>query len=403
MRLENVYMLLSGHRVATGDLVIEGDRIVEINEHDCEPTRLVMPGLINCHGHTAMTLVRGAGGGLPLKRWLNEAIFPKEAKMSEEDVRAGNVWGIMEMLASGTTCVADMYDFPWCMEAMLKKTGMRGFVSRVGLSFVPGRLEDCVEFMRGNPNRHLCVHSEYLTDELFCSKMAEANKELKRPIHMHVSETKAEHDECVQRHGKTPIAYFADLGLLDFGGYAAHCVWCTDEDFRIMAKKGISLIHNPTSNLKLGSGIANIPRAMELGVNVALGTDGCASNDNLDLFEEMHIASLIHKGIAHDPTVLKTWDIIDMATINGAKALGILDSGAIKVGYKADLCVVNLNRIHLKPCLDVVNLIVNSMHGSDVMATIVNGVALYTDGTFTTINREDSEREFYEGVHHCNA
>ena len=384
LKLENCWMILPGHTVGYGDIEIEGDSIVNLHlspsPRDGASSRLVMPGLVNCHGHTAMTLVRGLGSGLPLQRWLEEAIFPIEAKMKPEDVYAGNVWGVQEMLAGGTTCVADMYDFPQEMERALSETGMKGFVNRVGLNFVPGRLEDCISFTAGRPDRHFCVHSEYLTDEAFCRGIAEANKELKRPLHVHVSETEKEHRECIERHGKTPIAYLASTGILDHGGYAAHCVWCTDDDFRIMAEKGVSLIHNPTSNMKLGSGFARIARAMELGVNVALGTDGCASNDNLDMFEEMHLASLIHKGLAKDPTVLSAWDVIDMATVNGAKALGMTDAGEIAVGKKADLCVIDLDKPHLTPCLNIPNLIVNSMHASDVVETYVDGKCVYGRG-----------------------
>ena len=394
-KLENCWMLLPGHKVGCGDVEIEGEKIAAVKLRESSTTvdcnRLVMPGLVNCHGHTAMTLVRGLGGGLPLQRWLEEAIFPVEAKMKPEDVRAGSVWGVMEMLAGGTTSVADMYDFPGEMGVTLLEAGMKGRICRVGLNFVPGRLEDCISSCRGwnewidrevksDVHEDICIHSEYLTDEQFCRGLAEANRELKRPLHVHVSETEREHRECIARHGKTPIAYLAETGILDHGGYAAHCVWCTDDDFRIMAEKGVSLIHNPTSNMKLGSGFARIPRAMELGVNVALGTDGCASNDNLDMFEEMHICSLIHKGLAKDPTVLSAWDVIDMATKNGAKALGLDDTGEIAVGKKADLCVVDLGRTHLTPCLDIPNLIVNSMHASDVVMTIVDGRVAYEKG-----------------------
>ena len=393
-------MVLPGHKVGYGDLVIEGDSIVDLrlspSPQDGASPRLVMPGLINCHGHTAMTLVRGLGSGLPLQRWLEEAIFPVEAKMTPEDVRAGAAWGVMEMLAGGTTSVADMYDFPGDCARAFEAGGMKARVCRVGLNFIPGRLEECIEFtksfnvsrLRSNVLADLCIHSEYLTDEAFCRGLAEANKELKRPLHFHVSETEREHNECLARHGKTPIAYLGETGILDHGGYAAHCVWCTDDDFRIMAEKGVSLIHNPTSNMKLGSGFARIARAMELGVNVALGTDGCASNDNLDMFEEMHICSIIHKGLAKDPTVLSAWDVIDMATKNGAKALGMDDTGEIAVGKKADLCVVDLDRFHLTPCLDIPNLIVNSMHASDVAMTIIDGSCVYdrddSDGMFDT-------------------
>ena len=394
-KFDNCWMILPGHKVGYGDIEIEGTEIANIvlrnrtiEQTEQSNNRLVLPGLINCHGHTAMTLVRGLGSGLPLQRWLEEAIFPVEAKMTPEDVYAGNVWGIREMLAGGTTCIADMYDFPAEMAKALSEAGMKGRVCRVGLSIVPGRLEDCIEFTRKaieqseqSNNRtilpDLCVHSEYLTDEAFCRGMAKANEELRRPLNFHVSETEKEHLECIARHGKTPIAYLAETGILDHGGYAAHCVWCTDDDFRIMAEKGVSLIHNPTSNMKLGSGFARVARAMELGVNVALGTDGCASNDNLDMFEEMHLASLIHKGLAKDPTVLPAWDVIDMATVNGARALGMNDTGEIAVGKKADLCVVDLDRPHLTPCLDLPNLIVNSMHASDVVETWVEGKVVY--------------------------
>ena len=390
--IENCWMILPGHKVGYGDLEIERERISNITLRnqatEKSNNRLVLPGLVNCHGHTAMTLVRGLGGGLPLQRWLEEAIFPVEAKMRPEDVYAGTAWGVREMLAGGTTSVADMYDFPGDCARAFAEGGMKARVCRVGLGFVPGRLNDCIEFTRSfnsslapHPSSlvsaDLCIHSEYLTDEAFCRGLAEANKELKRPLHVHVSETEKEHNECIARHGKTPIAYLAETGLLDHGGYAAHCVWCTDDDFRIMAEKGVSLIHNPTSNMKLGSGFARVPRAMELGVNVALGTDGCASNDNLDLFEEMHIASLIHKGLAKDPTVLSAWDVVDMATVNGAKALGLSDTGEIAVGKKADLCVVDLDKPHLTPCLDIPNLVVNSMHASDVAETWVDGKRVY--------------------------
>ena len=424
MKFENVHMVLPGHKVGFGSIEFEGGRITAIHLSPT-PTAfsnsslLVLPGLINCHGHTPMTLVRGLGGGLPLQRWLEEAIFPVEAKMTPADVKAGMVWGVLEMLAGGTTCVADMYDFPGaCLDA-LRETGFRGRVGRVGLSFVPGRLEDCISFLRrgkdssspmggnarsgGIPSSaltdiDLCIHSEYLTDEKFCRGLAEANGEFRRPLNFHCSETKKEHEECIARHGKTPIAYLASTGILDHGGYAAHCVYCTDDDFRIMAEKRVSLVHNPSSNMKLGSGFARIVRAMELGVNVALGTDGCASNDNLDMFEEMHLASLIHKGLACDPTALPAWDVIDMATVNGAKALGMSDVGEIAVGKQADFCVVDLDRIHLVPTLDIPNLVVHSMHASDVVETWVAGRKLYDRGAFAAVDFEAVKNDFISSV-----
>ena len=391
--LKNCHIVLPRRKIAKGDIVVDiatgrisavvldGSKVAADSEIDLSG-HLVMPGLVNCHCHAPMTLVRGLGGGLPLQRWLEEAIFPVEARMTDGDVHAGALWGAIEMLSGGTTCVADMYDHDY-QHAFLE-LGMRARVCEVGLSFVPGRLEKCVESTRswnawmrdevkGDVYMDLCIHSEYLTDEAFCRALADANRDLKRRLHFHCSETRREHEECIARHGMTPIAYLAKTGILDHGGYAAHCVWCTDDDFRIMAERDVSLVHNPTSNMKLGSGFARIARAMELGVNVALGTDGPASNDNLDMFEEMHLASLIHKGVALDPTVLSPWDVVEMATVNGAKALGRDDIGEIAVGKFADLCVVDLDRPHLTPAIDLANLIVHSMHASDVVKTFVGG------------------------------
>jgi 5-methylthioadenosine/S-adenosylhomocysteine deaminase len=387
MRLENVWMLLPDRKVGFGMIETEGDAISSVSLRDPgESVRLVLPGLVNCHCHAPMTLLRGVGGGLPLKRWLEEAIFPREAKLTDEDVHAGALWGAMEMLAGGTTTVADMYE--WNYQHAFLEAGMRARVTTVGRLGAPGRLAECIEAtrswnkwmrdeVRGDVYMDICIHSEYLTDEHFCRELAAANKEFGRRLHVHVSETRREHEECVARHGKTPIAYLAETGLLDCGGYAAHCVWCTDDDFRIMAERDVSLVHNPTSNMKLGSGFARIVRAMELGVNVALGTDGTASNDNLDMFEEMHLASLIHKGIANDPTVLSPWDVVEMATKNGAKALGRGDIGEIAVGRKADFCIVDLDRPHLLPAHDLANLVVHSMHSGDVVQTVVGGRTVY--------------------------
>ena len=402
MKFENCHLVLPERKIGFGDVTVADGKIAAIELRDAPAFynggRLLMPGLVNCHGHTAMTLVRGLGGGLPLQRWLEEAIFPVEAKMTAEDIRAGVVWGAMEMLAGGTVAVADMYDFPQSGGEAFAEIGMKANICRVGLNFVPGRLGECVEFVHNwRADRVLadvCIHSEYLTDEGFCRELAAANRELRRPLHVHVSETKREHDECIARHGKTPIAYLAETGLLDCGAYAAHCVWCTDDDFKIMRERGVTLVHNPTSNMKLGSGFARIPEALAAGVRVALGTDGCASNDNLDMFEEMHLAALLHKGRLCDPTVVGAWDVIEMASVNGARALGREKSGEIAVGNAADLCLVDLDRPHLTPALDLPNLIVNSMHASDVVMTMVDGEILYDRGQWPSINHERARYDF---------
>ena len=415
--LNNCQMILPGRKSAVGDIVVTNGKIDKIlispEERASSPRgidlfgAIVMPGIVDAHCHAPMTLLRGVGGGLPLKRWLEEAIFPVEARMTDEDVAAGMTWGAMELLAGGVTCVADMYEHSLAGAAALAETGIKANVCRPGLAFSDGtpkgRLEECIDFVRNfsDPNNRLaadiCIHSEYLTNEKFCRALAEANREFTRPLNVHVSETKREHEECIARHGKTPIAYLAETGLLDYGGYAAHCVWCTDDDFRIMAERNVSLVHNPSSNMKLASGFARVCRAAELGVNVALGTDGPASNDNLDMFEEMHLTSLIHKGVLLDPTVLSPWEVIEMATVNGAKALGRYDTGEIAVGKAADFCVVALDKPHLNPCVDPANLIVHSAHASDVAMTIVDGRIVYErspEQSWIDINHERAEFDF---------
>lgn len=404
-------LLRPDHTIGEGDILVRDGLIAEIGKGirpsgDAVVKRLqgalVMPGIFNAHGHTAMTLLRGLGCGLPLDRWLNEAIFPVEAKLTRRDVEVGVRWGVAEMLSGGTVCVADMYDFQDAGGRVFEETGFKANICRVGLN-VAGRLEDCVDFTkRWMDGCHrgvvadVCIHSEYLTDERFCRELAAANREMGRPLHVHVSETRREHDECISRHGMTPTAYLADVGLLDFGGYAAHCVWATDDDFRIMREHGVTLVHNPSSNMKLGSGFARIATAMELGVNVALGTDGCASNDNLNMFEEMHIAALVHKGLAHDPAVLSAADVIDMATVNGARALGRTNSGEVAVGRCADLCVIDLEKPHLQPAVDIPNAIVYCAQASDVTMTIVDGRILYDGGKYASIDIERARADIMD-------
>ncbi|MBO7309324.1 MAG: amidohydrolase [Kiritimatiellae bacterium] len=415
--LNNCLMILPGRKSAVGDIVVTNGKIDKIlispEERASSPRgidlsgAIVMPGIVDAHCHAPMTLLRGVGGGLPLKRWLEKAIFPVEARMTDEDVAAGMTWGAMELLAGGVTCVADMYEHSLAGAAALADTGIKANVCRPGLAFSDGtpkgRLEECIDFVRnfrdsnGRLLADICIHSEYLTNEKFCRALAEANREFTRPLNVHVSETKREHEECIARHGKTPIAYLAETGLLDYGGYAAHCVWCTDDDFKIMADRNVSLVHNPSSNMKLASGFARVCRAAELGVNVALGTDGPASNDNLDMFEEMHLTSLVHKGVLLDPTVLSPWEVIEMATVNGAKALGRYDTGEIAVGKAADFCVVALDKPHLNPCVDPANLIVHSAHASDVAMTIVDGRIVYERSpgqSWMDINHERAKFDF---------
>ena len=440
VREEDGYNVLQGACLAVGGEYISYVGFDEPNE-DWDVVRdmsgkMLMPGLVNAHGHSAMTLVRGAGSGLPLDRWLNEAIFPVEAKMTVDDIVVGTAWACMEMLASGTTQIADMYDYPFAAALTYAKIGIKANLARVGLCFdkeiEPGdwpRTAECINFInvlegkadinpeamrelpetaetmelpaelksavaRGRVKADFSLHSEYLTTDKFVKAISEANSVMHKRVNIHVSETEKEHMECILRHGRTPMEYFADMGILDQPVYAAHCVWATDGDLRLMAKKGVTLVHNPSSNLKLGNGFARIPEAVAAGVNVALGTDGCASNNNLNMFEEMHLAALVAKGAKKDPTALADAQILDMATVNGAKALGRADTGVLRAGYKADIIAVDMTGPHMLPALDPVSLLIYSAQGSDVCMTMVDGKVLYEDGRFFTIDAEKTREEF---------
>ena len=219
-------------------------------------------------------------------------------------------------------------------------------------------------------------------------QIAEANHELKRNVNIHVSETKKEHEECKERRGMTPIQYLDSCGLFEENTYCAHCVWVEDDDIRLMKEKKVSAIFNPTSNCKLASGFAPIDKMKNYGVNVGIGTDGVASNNNLNMFEELHIASLLIKNCCADATKASAEEILKMATVNGARALGRYDTGEIKVGKKADIIAISMDSPHMFPAFDIPNILVYSAQASDVIMTMVDGNILYEKGEFLTIDAE---------------
>ena len=385
---------------------------------------ILMPALVNAHGHASMTLLRGAGTGLALQEWLNDAIFPVEAKLVPEDIKIGTKAAMLEMLASGTVLFSEMYDLPYADAEVIAEAGMKANICRAGLCFDPNfdeetdvRLRESAEFIKvlrgempandeclkeaggisdtllsavkeGRILPEFCLHSEYLTTEPYARAAARRAKALGVSVNIHVSETKKEHEECIGRHGLTPIAYLKDCGLLDSPTYAAHCVWVTDEDLEIMREKGTSFVHNPSSNLKLGSGIARVVKALSCGVNVALGTDGTASNNNLNMFEELHIAALLATGSLHDAAAISTEQLMDMATINGALALGRGDTGVLAKGMKADICAVSTAAPHMHPNVDTLGLLCYSAQASDVCMSMCDGKILYENGEYKTLDKE---------------
>lgn len=370
---------------------------------------LAMPGLVNLHTHTPMTLLRSVGGGLKLDDWLNKAIFPREKHLTDEAVRAGSDLGIMEMLRFGTTSFCDMY-MHMDMEAQaVKDSGMRAMLGH-GIVDFDGLCKDmdpgvalfnrwhgaCDDRIRVS----VAPHSEGATTETLMRKVVAFAKERKATIHVHVSETKQDFDGCMQRRGCTPPEYLDRLGALDVPVIAAHCVWFTDSDIDLFAKRGAVVVHNPISNLKLASGVAPIYRMLCAGCKVALGTDGVASNNSLNLWEEIKLTPMLQKGTVFDPTVVTPAQAFAAATTVGARAMGYDRLGLLKPGYLADLVLVDLHTPNAAPMNDMENDLIYAVQGSDVRMTMVDGRVLYKDGRFATLDPkavvQRAEREAQE-------
>ncbi len=368
---------------------------------------IIMPGIYNCHTHSPMTLLRGVGSDLPLDKWLFEKVFPVEDKLTAEDIEAGSYLALLEMISSGTVSFSDMYFEPARTCEAVGRSGLRANISRPVQCFDPTeRPEDSYRIKQSldlfeNYNKafdsrilvDFCIHAEYTCDEKTTRYYSELCKEKQGNMHIHISETLKEHNECIAKYNMTPTAWFESLGAFDSRSFAAHCVFLSEEDMEIFKKHNISVVHNPTSNMKLGSGFAPIEEFILKGINVALGTDGAASNNNLDMLEEMHIASVIHNGYYRDATIMSAEKILKMATVNGAMLQGRENCGNILPGYKADFIAISTDAPNMIPCLDEAALVVYSAGRSDVAMTVVDGKVLYEKGEFLTL---DKERIYYD-------
>lgn len=364
--------------------------------------KIVMPGLVNAHTHSGMSVFRNFTQELPLEEWLFNKIFPVEAKLTKEDIHFGAMLSIAEMIKGGTTTFADMYYHMDEVASLVEKTGIRANLSKSVLSLnqdgvgsISRDLEGTKEYFKrwhnscdGRIKVYIEIHSAYIYDEPSIREAAQLAKDLGTGIHIHVAETENEQNVCKQKYGMDVVRILDKCNVFEVPVLAAHCVHLTDENIKLLKRKNVSVCHNITSNLKLGSGIARIPDMLEQGINIALGTDGCASNDNLNMFEEIHLTSLVHKGILRDPTVVKACDVLNMATVNGAKALGFNNLGKIEEGAKADIIIIDTDGIHNTPIGNLVNSLAYSIQASDVNTTIVDGKILMQNKELTTIDEE---------------
>ncbi|MBP3446893.1 MAG: amidohydrolase [Clostridia bacterium] len=392
-------------------LAVDGDKISYIGKDEPSDSfdetkdihgKLLMSGFYNCHNHCPMVLLRGVGSDLPLNEWLFNKVFPIEDKLTAEEIEAGTKLALLEMLAGGTVSFSDMYFEPQVTARAVSDSGMKANLTRPVQSFDPNEepkdsfriaqsLELYNEWNKAENDRILIdfsIHAEYTCTEKIARAYIEECNKRSGNLHIHLSETVKEHNECKEKYGKTPTEWFNALGAFDSRAFAAHCVTLEDSDMDIILQKGVNVVHNPTSNMKLGSGFARIPKMLDMGINVALGTDGAASNNNLDMLEEIHLASVIHNGYMQDATVMNADTVIKMATINGALLQGRDDCGELKVGNKADIIATSLDKPHLRPIIDEKALITYSAQSSDIYMTMVDGKVLYENGEYKTLDKE---------------
>jgi len=398
--MDRNYRILKDHYLGIEDGHIR--YIGKTKPHDYEEYleldgKMVMPGLVNTHTHVAMTILRGLKDDVDLDTWLRKYILPLEVKLKAKDVYYGALYGIAEMIKNGVTCFLDMYyheievaraAVDACVKAVLSFGSADIFFERTAeeeFKIIENFRKDLLELAnQRNANDRIFFaygpHSPYGCSRELLQLIREASMVDGSRIHIHLSETRREVQEVKKLTGRYPIEYLDEIGLLSGKTMTAHVVWPQDNEIDLLAKRGVHVLHNPTSNLKLASGVAPIPKMLEKGVNVALATDGPASNNRLDIWKEMHIAALIHKGVSLDPEVLSAKDVVKMATINGAKALGLDDIiGSIEVGKKADFIVVDLDKaLETTPTHDIYATIVYCLDSRYIDSVWVDGKKLYS-------------------------
>ena len=373
--------------------------------------RLLMPGLVNSHTHTPMVFLRGIADGLPLDKWLNERVFPIEAKLTAEQIRVSSYYAILELLAGGVTSFTDMYFFPEETAQAVKDSRIKANINKYILCFddnqtieesmIPASLDFYNKYHNtcdGRLKVDFSIHAEYTNKPHIVKEYSRLCKENGAIMHIHLSESKSEVEGCIERYHKTPVEWFEELGTFDSPTCAAHVVWPSDSDLDILKKHGVSVVHNPSSNLMIGSGICPLRKILDKGINVGLGTDGTASNNNLNMFEEMHLAAIVHNGVNHDATNIQSHEVVDMATVNGAKLQGRFDTGVLKEGNLADIIAIDMSAVHLYPVFDYLSILTKSVQGSDVCMTMVDGKILYEDGKYLTLDEDNIVKEFKEAV-----
>ena len=396
----NIITMACGTAVTeNGVLTIDGERISYVGESGAEPEgikydreidakgNIIMPGFKNAHTHSGMTFLRSYADDLPLDKWLNESIFPREAKLRDDDIYWCTKLAVMEYLSSGITACFDMYLRPYEIARATEECGFRCVQTGCMNNFSQS-LELQEEWLNklngGSPltSYMLGYHAEYTCSKELLEGLSELSHKYKAPVWGHNSETEAEVSGCMERHGMTPTEFADSLGLYDYGGGGYHCVYLSDKDIDIFRKRGLYVVTNPASNMKLASGIAPLSRYVGEGMGLAIGTDGPASNNCLDMFREMFLAAALPKLRENDASAMDANTVLMMATSGGAKAMGLKDCDVLAAGKYADLIMIDMTRPEMQPVCNLTKNLVYSGSKADVKMTMVAGKILYEDGRF---------------------
>ena len=411
--IKNATVVLPDGQTKNANIAVEGSKILAIGEAPADfiaeqtidaKDMLAIPGFVNAHTHASMTLLRSYADDMELMTWLNDHIWPVEAKMISNDIYWGAALAAVEMIQSGTTTFADMYGpFMERVADVVTESGMRGVLSRGIIGVAPDgekKLEENIslyEDYNGAANGRIKVmfgpHAPYTCPPEFLKKVAAAAQRLGAEVHIHMNETKAEIEQITKQYGKRPFEYVEDTGLFESPTLAAHCVHLSDDEIAIIKKHHIRVAHNPGSNMKLASGIAPVPRLLKEGVTVALGTDGTSSNNNLDMLQEVQLAALLHKVNEYDPLAVPAFEALKMGTEYGAKAVGLDGIGRLEAGAKADIVLVSMKGAAWVPRFNEVSLLVYSGSAADVDTVICDGKVLMQHRELKTLDEEKIKYE----------